>query len=127
MYYALFMARIPSVGQNLIPHPSRVQRQAIDLGGSCIGSWTALNLHQAWTRLEIRPNQGVKIASRQSQMSGTLRTDPSGDFVLTLHAGAGESTATLEGSWRIANDELYLELPSMTMAFKRVQASSDIF
>jgi hypothetical protein len=119
------MARISPSGQDSLPNPSKVFRQDTNLGADLVGFWGALSPRQAWTRLEINPQQRVKISTGQSQMSGILHVHPSGEMQLTLYSGAGESTANLEGNWSLVGDELHLEFRAMEMMFRRMRKLTD--
>jgi hypothetical protein len=119
------MARISPSGQDTLPHPSKVFRQDTSLGTALVGFWGAVSPRQAWTRLEINAQQRVKISTGQSQMSGILHAHPSGELQLTLYSGAGESTANLEGNWRLNGAELHLEFRAMDMIFARMLKLTD--
>jgi hypothetical protein len=119
------MARISPSGQDTLPNPSKVFRQDTSVGVALVGFWGALSPRQAWTRLEINAQQRVKITAGQSQMSGLIQAHPSGEMQLTLYSGAGESTANLDGLWRLVGEELHLEFRSMDMVFRRMLKLTD--
>lgn len=121
----LSMARIAPTGQDVLPNLSKVYRTEPALGNTLVGFWGALSPRQAWSRLEINAQQRIKITVGNSQMSGGILFQPSGELQLTLYSGAGESTANLEGNWQLAGDELLLEFRAMEMSFRRMLKLTD--
>jgi hypothetical protein len=119
------MARITPVGQEALPNPSKVFRQEHPFGDQLVGHWGATSPRQAWTRLEINAQQRIKITAGHNHMSGILNAHPSGELHLSLYSGAGESTVSLEGHWRLEAEQLFLEFRSMDMHFKRMQKLTD--
>jgi hypothetical protein len=119
------MARITPIGQEALPNPSKVIRQENPFGDNLLGHWGATSPRQAWTRLEVTAQNRIKITAGHNNMNGVLNAHPSGELLLSLYSGAGESTANLEGHWRLEADQLFLEFRAMDMHFRRMQKLTD--
>jgi hypothetical protein len=96
------------------------QQPAIPDDRELIGRWAATTPHQAWTRLDINAQERIRIVAGQNQMGGTINAMSNGGLQLSLFAGAGENTASLDGQWQLEGEQLLLEFRAMNMRFKRI-------
>jgi hypothetical protein len=110
------MARINPSSEQL-PNPSKVWRAEPQLNNFLLGTWNAASARQAWTSIVVTPDQRTKITAGSKIMSGLIETHASGELLLTLYAGAGESTVQLAGTWQISGQELRLEFKATDMIF----------
>ena len=118
------MARIHPNSTEQLPNPSKVWRTEPQINNFLLGSWNAASARQAWTSFVVSPDQRVKITAGSKVMSGLVESHASGKLLLTLYAGAGESTVQLEGMWRISGQELRLEFKATDMIFVQTKATN---
>ncbi len=115
------MARINPNLQEQLPNSSKVLRAEPQLSNSLLGVWSAASARQAWTSLNVLADQRVKITAGNKVMSGVIESHASGELLLTLYAGAGETTVQLAGTWQIHDSELRFEFKATDMVFIRVR------
>jgi hypothetical protein len=113
------MARIHPNSTDQLPNPSKVWRAEPQLNNFLLGNWNAASPRQSWTSFVVSPDQRVKITAGSKVMSGLIESHASGKLLLTLYAGAGESTVQLEGMWQIHGQELRLEFKATDMIFNQ--------
>jgi hypothetical protein len=116
------MARIPQFFQDQVKNPSKVLNEAPKFSQAMFGTWSAAAEHQAWTHLQVSAEQRVKITAGNQIMSGMIETHQSGELLLTIYAGAGESTVQLSGTWNLTGKELRLEFKATDMLFVQTKA-----
>ncbi len=118
------MARINPNSTDQLPNSSKVWRAEPQLNNFLLGAWSAASARQSWTSFVVTPDQRVKITAGSKIMSGMIESHASGKLLLTLYAGAGESTAQLEGTWHISGQELRLEFKATDMIFNQTKATN---